>query len=533
MIVDKESFTITDRDSNFDVKNLFYGYLIDEELFHYKGAIPNLDEVLKKYWSNCGVFLGVVKTAENEITIFTDPLAQYPLFFYLEGDKFCVSNDIHSIWQYSNREVNRAAVLDCLTYFSPVGSETLIKGCKVLQAGSVIKIRLSEGKSIFQLEEINKTVSRAPYDFLLKKCVERIRCRALAVLNAGNPLLQLTGGLDSRLTFAAIFSASENDVNKFDVFCLGNGSSQDKLVYNKLVKKYSLQEGIMSLSGGAPKTEDELKLVGSRFNGLKMTSQSNYLGGWESSRVELTGYFSGGLLKSFGSYMANNRFEPFSYAKSISNLPASVFEAVEYRMYRSIFCNTKDDCYDSFNLFYVNNRSTAHFGAQSVVNNRAFKSIDLLYDAELIDLYNVCPYEELEKASGVIIVDMIKELVSEDLAIFPLAGSNIPVYGVYKESKSLNDTCFQNKKLPAQPEDLGLKVYRNSIHDDSSPRLGEYTSYLNRSEFDKLFDCFPELAPLRKVEKDYKRAIEVTALVSVIAFLKSLTNDGTLNLSYG
>ena len=414
-------------------------------------------------------------------------------------------------------------VQDYLTYFSPIDNKTLVKGCLTLPAGSVIEISFDNAVPKLTILSIKPVKLNGNYSEALALCVDRLRLRARGLMDMSVPLVHLTGGLDSRLAFASFLSAS-NNTDEFDVFCLGDGTSQDKLIFNKLVEKYDLNVGVMSMCGGRPSTEFQLENISARFNGLKVTSHSNFIPDWNPCRVEVTGYFSGGLLKDFGGYFKGERFDPFAYAKTISCLPDCVFDSSAFKMHEGITANkhltslVEDKC----NLFYINNRSKAHFGMHSVVNNSNFLSFDILYDPMFLELYRLAPYNSYQKGRGVVILDLIKGLATEELALFPLADSTMPLYGDYIKDTPQGSNCFTKIKFDTDPNDKALPTYKIANQSDDTDNIGNYKEYIKLEKFNAFFDRHPELLHLRDKSVSSRSDIEILSLVSVFGILDKL-----------
>jgi hypothetical protein len=502
----------------------FYGYCAkDETIFHYKHNIPSIAELLSTYQSNSGVFLAAYQS-DDKVIVFTDPLSQYPVFYWCSGDKFCVSNNFYSVAEYSGNPVDDSVISDYLTYMSPIGCKTIISDCFVLPAGYIIEICTSQHKRKFKLIPQQFDAPLIDYKSLLSHCAKRLESRAKGVLKLGSPTVHLTGGLDSRLSFAALLSASES-ASDFNVYCLGDGRRQDRLVFNYLVEKYSLNLGTFNMSGHKPATEAELIHTQSVFNGLKVCNQINFNGDFNPDKVEVTGYFSGGLLKEFGSYENKGVFKPYSYAKKISSLPSSTFDAASFKIYQSAYLEPKASIFDAspLNLLYINNRSKAHFGMQSVVNNQRYVSVDLIYDPLLIHLFNLAPYSNEQKNKGVVIFDLIKEISSEELALFPLADKTLPLFGSYIDNPPPEPNCFVKHSFNHDLDCESLPVIKSppSFNSKGSERIDDFFSYLRNEQFDCFFEQYPEYLSLRKNSNNL-RTIEYQCLASVLGILTAL-----------
>src|SRR5690606_28264259 len=112
--------------------------------------------------------------------------------------------------------------------------------------------------------------------------------------------------------------------------------------------------------------------------------------------------------------------------------------------------------------FYMRNRSAAHFGAHSVVNNRKFKSVDLIYDPMLRALLKECSYPDSAIKQGAIMVDLIREIHSEALAIFPYDNRVMYAYNEWsRRIKAIEEfSCFAKISFPSRDlSPLGAEVH--------------------------------------------------------------------------
>ncbi|MFM4714843.1 hypothetical protein ACEUD2_05775 [Aeromonas veronii] len=516
-----ENFIISSNCSFDSIQNRFYGYVLSDEAYHYKSNLPQNSKLFRNLRHNCGVFSCVFKE-DSKVLIFTDPLSQYPIFYFHDGDNFCISNSFKVVAKFSKNEVNRDVVFDCFSYYSPTNNETLVKGCYTTKPFSYIEIDYSSGKPNFSIIEFELEDCHENYDQLLHRVASNFILRAKSILEHHKPVVHLTGGLDSRLALAAIMKASSSPQD-YSVFCFGTEQNEDKLIFNHLCKKFSLYPGGMLINGINIDSVKKLQYASKSFNGLKYTNQQNFYFSWTPNHSEVTGYFSGGLLKGFGNYFSQGKFIPFSYTSKVSEIPKYVFNASAFRLYSEIN-NYRRNYISKENLLYISNRSKCHFGVHSVVNNTSFHSFDILYDPDLIHLFNACPYSIEEKNCGAIITDLIEVIAGTELAFFPLAGKTLPVYREIS-LRDNEDNCFIKCKLPKNCDDYVIKT--NSSYQRVSER-----------EVDVFYQDFNHLCSELKLPReiisfitsfiyDEERLskVEKTVLYSLIGYLHYIYSD--------
>ena len=508
-----------DHDTSYDsIKEGFFGYCIDDEVFHYKSSIPDLEKLFDNIANNCGVFCAI-KKSNGIVTIFTDPLAQYPVFTYIKEDAFCISNDFFDTASYTSKSLNKEAIFDCLTYYSPLMNQTIVNECNTTKPFSYIQVDYNYDKPKITEFQIGVPETDLGYHELLEVISERFVNRAKAILKNHKPVVHLTGGLDSRLALSAILKASSSN-NDFSVFCFGNGNNQDKLVFNYICDKFDLRKGKITLNGSNLNSKHHLSESSRNFSGLKFTNQTNYISQWNPSHSEVTGYFSKGLLKGFGNYYYDGSFNPFRYQSSISSLPNFIFNSSAFRMLSTMSDGKRLNKLTLDNYLCLSSRSKYYFGSHSAVNNKSFHSLDIIYDPMLINLYNCCPYDSNTKRQGAIIIDIICKIYGENLALLPLSEKFVNSYrNNFNHIPILN--CFKKHSFPIDTDDNALEAYTSRI---STEEGNVY--YNNYDELFEIVDLKPEHLDFLSTLIDYSEdrvEVESSVIRSLIGYLSELT----------
>lgn len=493
----------------------FFGYCFHQgKYFHYQHENPSVDALSQSYEFNCGVFLAVRKLTDR-LEIFTDPLGQYPVFYYASGKRIAVSNNFWAVSIFAGQQFNTECALDLVTYFSPLGRETLCK--------EVFRLRAFETISITEELVVNKRrmpfFQKRNYSTLLDEARQRFGERARATLAAGTPVLHLTGGTDSRVSFSALLAQDYRG----PVFSYGDGRSQDRLVFEHLVERFGLEKGLRKWFSAGHSGHHFMRAVHA-FQAFKSNSFGNWGPGHDKTYMEVTGYFGEGLLKGFGTFWdRRGSLVIFNGAKKSSALPNHVFEKTLARVQSDLnFCLeiAGGNRRMANSLFYIYNRSAAHFGLHSMICNTKFRSVDLLYDPQLLQLLYNCPHSDEHILNGSLSVDLIRTLHSDELAHIPYESRVIPVFDDKAEQvvKCEEMTCFSN----IQFEERSLPALRPELikePDKFLDKMKEYPlTYIHPSEIFKndlfagLFEDVPEIKTIRTSTSGGKRSVELVSL---------------------
>jgi hypothetical protein len=518
MHFDKESFFYTSNTQLPSEFSTFFGYCYQgDTIRHYKKNIPDYSILVDEMPTNQGVFACVIQRGDS-VKIFTDPLGQYSIFYkILPTGEFVISNKLLTISRNINCTIDVDSVIECATYFSPINNKTLLKGVSTLKPFEYLEIMPVNGTPHLSIKKMHThDLDNVSYEKILDVCIKRISLRAKATINEGRPVVQLTGGQGSRLALAALMSVG--DSSDFYVSCFGGESSPDKKVFNYLRYKLGLKAAPMYLSGNHPRNFDQARLAATSFNGLKHSVQSNYNGVWDPDHIEVTGYYSEGLLKNFSSYFNAGYFAPFKYAKKTSSLPHFMFDSAAYKLYEEFSTpSMKDLSYsERLSFLYINNRSTAQFGAQSIVNNCSFVCSDLIYDPLLILLYSKSKLSNQHKSEGALICELTRRLAGDELAFAPLAGRKISNFTGSVPIDGPN--IFTNDYTLPQTRDITLEPIKSSLRNIQT-RTFTYPELFRTPEFKIFLLEYPFFCNLVDDEYDtYMRKPEFEALFSIFGF---------------
>lgn len=489
--------------------NSFCGYVFKgDELFHSEISVPNLQDLLSKYEENCGVFLASLQDGDI-LRIFTDPLGQFPVFYYTRGSDYVVGQDFFEVINnIPTVEINHDCVTDYVTYFSPLNQETLVRSVRRLKPFESIEIH-PEGMKILRRYPF---VDDAPYESLVKHAASRIRGRARALLRSFVPVAHLSGGMDCRLSVASLIAEGF----KGSVFSFGNGRSEDRLISHEIANKFGMTEAGRRWYNAPLKTIPDMKRALRRFNGMKVINMTNFgVGQPDYSYSEVTGYFSEGLLKGFGRVLQGTEFVMFSYGRKTSSLPEEAFERPNIRAeteFRSILDDVSGHTALANCLHYLQNRSPGHFGMHSVVTNKKCVSIDLIYDPFLLNLVRKAPYNEAIIRDGAIILDLTKQVHTPEFATFPYDNRTLFRHAEWTHAVK-SPSCFE--PYAAAQIDLDALPVTNFSSEAGlpGPAVSEAEDHLAKILSDY---------PLLHTTRNGTRAVELVARKALLCLLDDL-----------
>lgn len=503
-----------------DLEDIFLGYCFqDNELYHQSyDKRPSISKLEDTYYYNCGVFCSVKL---DEITrIFSDPMGQYPVFYYHNNSSFIVSNNFFAISSIlNNKNINIDCMVDYVTYLSPLKQETILENVYRLSSYQSIKIK----NESFLVVKHNNYLLDLDYNELLNITANRMKLRAKALLEKHKPVCHLTGGGDSRLALASLLSSGFEG----NIFSYGDGRSEDRLISNLVATTYNLTPGAVKKFG--LHVNDLKKYVNMvvAFNGIKSAHFSNWGSGSDKNYCEVTGYF-GEIIKGFGSINFKkdkfpSRISYHDYYRKHSNFDGDIFDQADLRVTEELRDKQHFDSSILNNiLFYLRNRCSSHCGMHSVVSNRRFISIDLDYDPLLLSLVNSCKYSEAHIKAGAITVDLIKTIHSTKLSTLPYQGRVIPKFTKWIKDLDIPLSCTERynpehemlekmkvdhiyKEPDLNFDKLGVENYR----------FNGPTALYQSPHFLKFYQDYPVFLPALSAKKGDKR-FELTTLSSLI-----------------
>jgi hypothetical protein len=511
----------------------FIGYCFtDSGLHQYQLSRPDLRRLHSNYVDNCGVFAAVLPTGTDTATVFTDPIAQCPIFYYIDQHGFAVSNSFWWLARLPGLTVNEDCFDDFPVYEGPLRNETIISQILRLKAGQTISLGESNNQPVCRID-----YQRVPADHwwsmsyreLFDAAITRIKQRAAAVLEVGTPLAHLSGGVDSRLSFSALASQGFRG----PVFSLGWGKRDDRTIFEGLVERFGLSVGPAQRDHPRSGLRDALFGNLIAFNAQKTNNWANAYAGSNLGHIETNGFYSEGLVKPpLNNFMSlDGQIITFGWAQSKSIFPPEIFDHVHSRIADEV--RPMMDAWDNNDVFVeqlhcMNTECLHHFGTQSMVNNQSYISPDLLYDPMLMVLYQATPYPRRARWEGALLQDMTKALFNADLAYFRCEDRVIEPYSKATRHAAAQrwNSCFTPHKPRLGPDLPSLPTVpqgdpRPALH-RWLPVPAEDLKHLSWAGFcalpifDDFFARYPRFAAGRRPEGSLHRHGEVISLASLI-----------------
>jgi hypothetical protein len=219
LIIDQED-QIFETDSHLSITE---GYLRDLnlELSDKFGQAVNVISEICNNWplpeNVTGSFSSVILNKESyEIIICNDPIGIYPLYYLSIGNDYYITNSIIIMGAISGCEFDEVGIIQRSIgpEFCNMGTRTILKNCKRLLPGEFIRL---DNRGVILEKKYDNTLYQemsAPNRNmdLAQKFWNAYQKEVRYSLNSSNQVnLALSGGIDSRITLAAI--SNEKDIN--------------------------------------------------------------------------------------------------------------------------------------------------------------------------------------------------------------------------------------------------------------------------------------------------------------------------------
>lgn len=217
------------------------GFLRDlqKPVSDFKGQLEGVIEGIKQEWplkeNITGSFSALLINEESEvITICTDHIGLYPLYYLSNKDHFIITNSVILAGIYSGAEFDTAGIVQRTLgpEYSNIGSRTILKDCKRLLPGECRRfsfkgelLSVDFDNTLFQnISEPSKNLpSTKDYWKAYKKEVN------YCLNQFENVNMALSGGIDSRITLGAI----PEDKN-LTCYTFGNSDNYESKIASRL-----------------------------------------------------------------------------------------------------------------------------------------------------------------------------------------------------------------------------------------------------------------------------------------------------------
>ena len=483
-----------------DNKIFLFGYCFTEE-----NIIKNREITINEYEyikNNRNILSGiffVICQIENKIEVIIDPLIQYNIYYYFNNNELTISNNLFEIAKLHDLKVeNEDYVKDIILSENPLCGHTLVKDIHFLQYDDIYNPTFSKKfKKIIPMEYNNFTLLKMKnniydnieYDKLIDVYIRKLNKRAdIVSRNYDEVYISLTGGADSRLV-TSLFLEYENVYH----YCYGNGTKQDRLVSEYIIKKFKL------------KSKQDIHIVGNKINSLKnilkcieeTNCQKPYLNLYINSKIKknicnMTGYYGANVSGSTQSkYMNMNNTPDILKSDFYKN-------NYNYFKYYDLFKNEYKDLRNAYraDLFYLNNRGISHYASHSIIDNNYGNSFDILTDPINIELIKKCPFSDNHIDACVVSIDIIYR-INKELALEPYNDRSISKYRNFNNIPDFN--CFKKHIFDVDPN---IKDF-NYIRPKPDDKFFGLFENENESELKKIL----EIKELTKLKSKYSYLI--------------------------
>lgn len=235
---------------------LFAGYMFYDESIHFGmdgySEIGNIDTNMDEYYGEFCVF-----TLKNDtISLKSDYFGMMPWFYYYDGNIFAASNSYHLLLTLlcdtgvelkMNIERSSVNVITSGYLFgAPFSSNLDIQNTYILSPYDTLTFsaetgvcleKSSFGKAIFSKQNWDSN----KYEELIKKAAAEINKNCKAVLECdrfNNVVVDISGGFDSRIVFAAMNNQSSNLRRKIYTYTRTSGTRGDVEIASGITNMY-------------------------------------------------------------------------------------------------------------------------------------------------------------------------------------------------------------------------------------------------------------------------------------------------------
>lgn len=242
-----DEFFIIDSNKLNEVETKFYGYVINEGKIYTSKNIMGNEKL-----SGLGAYI-YINEDFNEITINQDANGSYGLYVYKNQDVFCISNSFLKLLEYVKNKYpisfneDAAAALLAFKYSSYIYKQTLVNEIQILPRNYIIKINKIDKTLRYDIIDFeDKTIpldSKRAFDILDDWFYRWTHLFRNLKKETNNISVDLTGGFDSRVTFALLLAAnidlSQIHINSYnDAF---HTHKEDYQIASEIAKEFDFK----------------------------------------------------------------------------------------------------------------------------------------------------------------------------------------------------------------------------------------------------------------------------------------------------
>lgn len=210
------------------------------------------DSLRSTFWGNYAV---IIKHG-NRITFFGEETYFYDIFYYCKEGSIVVSNDLYSIYRnVANLEVDKHNVLEQAYLNGVIGNETVLKDVYRLSGDQKIVIDIKQRSLRIEAMPVDWTRVTLSFDESVEELTSSLKNEGEVLKSAfKSTAICMTGGLDSRLSFAALIAGGNRPSLYYGVgdSPLTNTHNEDLEICKLFSETYNLSLTTMDWSTPTP-----------------------------------------------------------------------------------------------------------------------------------------------------------------------------------------------------------------------------------------------------------------------------------------
>lgn len=460
----------------------------------------------------------------NSIDIWGEESGAFNIFYYNEKGIFLVSNSLYDLAKLIKEKIsiNELNVIEEAAQFTILGDETIFNEIKRLSGTQHINIQnnsfnIIEEKILYPVLNIDAKKCAFNVAMILKQ-------KANSIYNSlGNPGINMTGGLDARISLAAYLSVSSKPFLNYGIGNTGLTNTKDEDLQIDLLfqNKYGLDLRIGSWKTPIPLNRDwEYYISKYGFGAYVYSASADVMNYYENSQGNIMTFgFGGELYRNLPwienrtkSYFNVDEFIDEYYITGDAKLMTQDIPHYREHIKKKIIklCeryNLNPSHIDNVDNFYllVEYRKTADSKILNLVNMMKFSNL-LLMEKECLENARVS-IENMKQSK--FMLQIINSLYQEvlDIPIFSHCQSRIydpKSESLLPEHKPLKTSIKQNIKhiTPSIVLNHLRKASKNKHTTKNNEVLTFLKQYLNSNPYNILPEtCLERISYLPKISK--------------------------------
>lgn len=460
----------------------------------------------------------------NTIDIWGEESGAFNIFYYYEKGSFLVSNSLYELAKIIKEKIsiNELNVIEEAAQFTILGDETIFNEIKRLSGTQHINIQNNSFKIIE--EKILYPILNIDAKECAHNVATRLKHKAISIYKIlGNPGINMTGGLDARISLAAYLSVSSKPFLNYGIGNTGLTNTKDEDLQIDLLfqNKYGLDLRIGSWKTPIPLNRDwEYYISKYGFGAYVYSASADVMNYYENSQGNIMTFgFGGELYRNLPwienrtkSYFNVDEFIDEYYITGDAKLMTQDIPHYREHIKKKIIklCeryNLNPNHIDNVDNFYllIEYRKTADSKTLNLVNMMKFSNL-LLLEKECLENARVS-IENMKQSK--FMLQIINSLYQEvlDIPIFSHCQSRIydpKSESLLPEHKPLKTSIKQNIKhiTPSIVLNHLRKASKNKHTTKNNEVLTFLKQYLNSNPYNILPEtCLERISYLPKISK--------------------------------